>query len=97
MRAGLASTSGGRGGAAGASPPHLPAGSPPGPELQRDRPKEIAAASAIAPKTVENQIGRALKTLRERLAKCAALRQQFSPSIGQLHFRYNRGWGFGRP
>lgn len=35
--------------------------------------KEIAAALDIAPKTVENQIGRALKTLRDRLAEFASL------------------------
>ena len=37
--------------------------------------KEIAAALEIAPKTVENQMGRALKTLRERLAKFASVLQ----------------------
>lgn len=36
---------------------------------------EIAAALDIAPKTVENQIGRALKTLRNHLAKFAAFLQ----------------------
>jgi RNA polymerase sigma-70 factor (ECF subfamily) len=34
--------------------------------------KEIAVALEIAPKTVENQVGRALKTLREHLAEFAA-------------------------
>lgn len=37
--------------------------------------KEIAIALEIAPKTVENQMGRALKILRDRLAKYAALLQ----------------------
>jgi len=37
--------------------------------------KEIAAALDITPKTVENQIGRALKVLRSRLARFASLLQ----------------------
>jgi RNA polymerase sigma-70 factor (ECF subfamily) len=37
--------------------------------------KEIAAALDIAPKTVENQVGRALKALRDRLAKFASFLQ----------------------
>lgn len=37
--------------------------------------KEIAIALDIAPKTVENQMVRALKTLRDRLAKYAAFLQ----------------------
>ena len=36
---------------------------------------EIASALDIAPKTVENQMGRALKALRDRLAKYAAFLQ----------------------
>ena len=37
--------------------------------------KEIAAALDIAPKTVENQVGRALKALRDHLAKFASFLQ----------------------
>lgn len=37
--------------------------------------KEIAAVLEIAPKTVENQMGRALKTLRRRMAEFASILQ----------------------
>jgi RNA polymerase sigma-70 factor (ECF subfamily) len=45
--------------------------------------KEIAEELAISPKTVENQMGKALKILRTRLA-------DFLPLIVYLLFNYKR-------